>query len=69
MATEHTVDDSEQMMCDRFRGEQCPECRFYDECDLSFDDCQLNPANQIEAAMDSINAYCDREDRKRQNRS
>jgi hypothetical protein len=49
MSTEHTVDDSEQMLCDRFKGEQCPDCKYYAECDISFDDCQLNIVNRIKA--------------------
>ena len=49
MSTEHTVDDSEQMIYDRFKGEQCPDCKYYVECDISFDDCQLNIVNRIAA--------------------
>ncbi len=47
--SEREIDDSEQMMCDRFKGEHCPDCKYYAECDISFDDCQLNIVNRIKA--------------------
>lgn len=34
--------DSEE----RVMGDDCSNCKWFEECDLSYEDCQFNPINQ-----------------------
>lgn len=48
MSTNHVVvDDDGQVQGNLNTGDQCPNCKYYEECDISFEDCQLNPVNQV----------------------